>query len=176
MRASPVIPCARVPDKNVIRVKHGKFVGTKAFAGRHLIIPRITSVVLLHPSQIPTLATHGAFPKNELFIVPVGMGTRPGHAPLPGENMHYFSHLFSSKHNLPSQQRPLWRGVGGGGPSLQIPPLTHILLARSPAPYSPFPPRRALSSGPMARPVRAPCSHPQTGPPDSATSPVMVLY
>jgi hypothetical protein len=46
---------------------------------------------------------------------------------------------------------PLWPGVGGGGlmagkrrrpaaedgvpPSLQIPPLTHILLARSPAPY-----------------------------------------
>ena len=65
-------------------------------------------------------------------------------------------------------------------PSLQIPPHTHILLARSPAPYSPFPPRRALSptafSGPMARPARAPCSHPQPGPPDSATSPVIVLY
>jgi hypothetical protein len=25
-------------------------------------------------------------------------------------------------------------------------------------------------------PARAPCSHPQTGPPDSATSPVIVLY
>ena len=70
---------------------------------------------------------------------------------------------------------PLWRGVGDGGllagkrrrpaaedgvpPSLQITALTHILLARSPAPYSPFPPRRALSptafSGPMARPARA---------------------
>ena len=64
-----------------------------------------------------------------------------------------------------------WRGAGGGGvlagtrrpsaagdgvpPSLQIPPHTHILLARSPAPYSPFR-RRAHSptafSGPMARP------------------------
>ena len=68
----------------------------------------------------------------------------------------------------------------GVPPSLQIPPHTHILLARSPAPYSPFPPRRAHSptafSGPMARPARAPCSHPQTGPPDSATSPVMILY
>ena len=48
----------------------------------------------------------------------------------------------------------LWRGAGGGGllagtqrrpaaedgvpPSLQISPHTHILLARSPAPYSPF--------------------------------------
>ena len=66
---------------------------------------------------------------------------------------------------------PLWRGAGGGGvlagirrqsaagdsvpPSLQIPPHTHILLARSPTPYSPFR-RRAHSptafSGPMARP------------------------
>ena len=91
---------------------------------------------------------------------------------------------------------PLWRGVGDGGllagkrrrpaaedgvpPSLQITALTHILLARSPAPYSPFPPRRALSptafSGTMARPAGAPCSHAQTGPPDSATSPVIVLY
>jgi len=62
----------------------------------------------------------------------------------------------------------LWRGAGGGGvlagtrrpsaagdgvpPSLQIPPHTHILLARSSAPYSPFR-RRAHSptafSGPM---------------------------
>ena len=49
---------------------------------------------------------------------------------------------------------PLWRGAGGGSllagtrrrpvaedgvpPSLQIPPHTHLLLARSPAPYSPF--------------------------------------
>ena len=68
---------------------------------------------------------------------------------------------------------PSWRGVGGGGlmagkrrrpaaedgvpPFLQIPPHTHILLARLPAPYSPFPPRRAHSptafSGPMARPL-----------------------
>jgi len=91
---------------------------------------------------------------------------------------------------------PLWRGVGDGGllagkrrrpaaedgvpPSLQITFLTHILLARSPAPYSPFPLRRALSptafSGTMARPAGAPCSHAQTGPPDSATSPVIVLY
>jgi len=65
----------------------------------------------------------------------------------------------------------LWRGAGGGGvqactrrqsaagdgvpPSLQIPPHTRILLARSPAPYSPFcqgahPP--TAFSGPMARP------------------------
>ena len=69
---------------------------------------------------------------------------------------------------------PLWRGAGGGGllgtrqrpaaedgvpPSLQIPPHTHILLARSPAPYSPFR-RRAHSptafSGPMARPPPSP--------------------
>jgi hypothetical protein len=68
----------------------------------------------------------------------------------------------------------------GVPPSLQIPTHTHILLARSPDPYSPFPPRRAHSptsfSGPMARPARAPCSHPQTGPPDIATSPVIVLY
>jgi hypothetical protein len=97
---------------------------------------------------------------------------------------------------LPDVRKPLWRGVGDGGllagkrrrpaaedgvpPSLQITTLTHILLARSPAPYSPFPPRRAVSptafSGPMARPARAPCSHPPTGPPDSATSPVIVLY
>jgi hypothetical protein len=44
-------------------------------------------------------------------------------------------------------------------PSLQIPPHTHILLARSPAPYSPFR-RRAHSptafSGPMARPPPSP--------------------
>ena len=44
-------------------------------------------------------------------------------------------------------------------PSLHIPPHTHILLARSPAPYSPFR-RRAHSptafSGPMARPPPSP--------------------
>ena len=44
-------------------------------------------------------------------------------------------------------------------PSLQIPPHTHILLARSPAPCSPFR-RRAHSptafSGPMARPPPSP--------------------
>ena len=81
---------------------------------------------------------------------------------------------------------PLWRGAGGGGllagtrrrpaaedgvpPSLQIPPHTHILLARSPAPYSPFL-RRAHSttafSGPMARPPpsppRPPPSHMHAG-------------
>ena len=81
---------------------------------------------------------------------------------------------------------PLWRGAGGGGvlagtrrqsaagdgvpPSLQIPPDTHILLARSPAPYSPFR-RRAHSptafSGPMARPPpsppRPPPSHMHAG-------------
>jgi hypothetical protein len=76
-------------------------------------------------------------------------------------------------------RRPLWRGPGGGGvlagtrrpsaagdgvpPSLQIPPHTHILLARSPAPYSPFR-RRAHSptafSGPMARPPPSPPRHP----------------
>ena len=70
---------------------------------------------------------------------------------------------------------PLWRGAAGGGvlagtrrqsaagdgvpPSLQIPPHTHILLARSPAPYSPFR-RRTHSptafSGPMARPTPSP--------------------
>ena len=101
--------------------------------------------------------------------------------------------------------------AGSGGrrvpPSLQIPPHTHILLARSPAPYSPS--RRKLASyqGKQAHPVlkyrvphgshivlysralcarlcvlappspaRAPCSHPQPGPPGSATSPVIVLY
>jgi len=57
---------------------------------------------------------------------------------------------------------------------------SHTHTTRSLAPYSPFPPRRAHSptafSGPMARPARAPCSHPETGPPDSATSPVLVLY
>ena len=99
-------------------------------------------------------------------------------------------------HGSQRPEKPLWRGVGDGGllagkrrrpaaedgvpPSLQITSLTHILLARSPAPYSPFPPRRALSptafSGTMARPAGAPCSHAQTGPPDSATSPVIVLY
>ena len=46
----------------------------------------------------------------------------------------------------------------GVPPSLQIPPQSHILLARSPAPYSPFR-RRAHSptafSGPMARPPPA---------------------
>jgi hypothetical protein len=81
---------------------------------------------------------------------------------------------------------PLWRGAGAGGvlagtrrpsaagdgvpPSLQIPPHTHILLARSPAPYSPFR-RRAHSptafSGPMARPPpsppRPPPSHMHAG-------------
>ena len=68
-------------------------------------------------------------------------------------------------------------------PSLQILHHTHILTARTPAPYSPTTPRRAQSptafSGPIARPppspAHAPCS-PQTGPPDSATSPVIVLY
>jgi hypothetical protein len=70
---------------------------------------------------------------------------------------------------------PLWRGAGAGGvlagtrrpsaagdgvpPSLQIPPHTHILLARSSAPCSPFR-RRAHSptafSGPMARPPPSP--------------------
>jgi hypothetical protein len=70
---------------------------------------------------------------------------------------------------------PLWRGAGGCGllagtrrrpaaedgvpPSLPRPPHTHILLARSPAPYSPFR-RRAHSptafSGPMARPPPSP--------------------
>jgi len=57
---------------------------------------------------------------------------------------------------------------------------SHTLLDRSPAPYSPFPPRRPHSptafSGPMARPARAPCPHPQTGPPDSATRPVILQY
>ena len=94
---------------------------------------------------------------------------------------------------------PLWRGAGAGGlladtrrwpaaedgvpPSMQITPHTHILTDRSPALYSPTTPRRAHSPttfpGPMARPppspAHAPCSHPQTGPPDSATSPVIVL-
>jgi hypothetical protein len=80
----------------------------------------------------------------------------------------------------------LWRGAGGGSvlagtrrpsaagdgvpPSLQIPPLTHILFARSPAPYSPFR-RRAHSptafSGQMARPPpsppRPPPSHMHAG-------------
>ena len=47
----------------------------------------------------------------------------------------------------------------GVPPSLQIPPHTHIMLARSPVPYSPFR-RRAHSptafSGPMARPPPSP--------------------
>ena len=51
----------------------------------------------------------------------------------------------------------------GVPPSLQIPPHTHILLARSPAPYSPFR-RRAHSptafSGPMARPPLSPARPP----------------
>jgi len=80
----------------------------------------------------------------------------------------------------------LWRGAGGGGvlagtrrpsaagdsvtPSLQIRPRTHILLARSPAPYPPF--RRCAHSptafsGPMSRPPpsppRPPLSHMHTG-------------
>jgi hypothetical protein len=41
-------------------------------------------------------------------------------------------------------------------------------------------PRYRTFSGPIARPPPSPedarCSHPQTGPPDSATSPVIVLY
>ena len=61
-------------------------------------------------------------------------------------------------------------------PSLQIPPHTHILLARSPAPYSPFR-RRTHSptafSGPMARPPpsppRPPPSHINAGRMVSAT-------
>ena len=53
-----------------------------------------------------------------------------------------------------------WRANDGGlPPSLQIPPHTHILLARSPAPYS-LSRRRAQSptafSGPMARPPPSP--------------------
>ena len=60
-----------------------------------------------------------------------------------------------------TESLPLWRGGGGGGPlagtrrrpaaedgvppSLQIQPHTHILTARSPAPYSPTTPRRAHS-------------------------------
>ena len=75
---------------------------------------------------------------------------------------------------LPST--PLWRGAGGGGllagtrrlpaagdgvpPSLQIPTHTHILLARSPAPYSPF--RRRLHS-PTA--FSSPMAHPPPSPP-----------
>jgi hypothetical protein len=87
---------------------------------------------------------------------------------------------------IPEAELPLWRGAGGGGvladtrrpsaagdgvpPSLQIPPHTHILLARSPAPYSPFrlrahPP--TAFSGPMARPPpsppRPPPSHMHAG-------------
>ena len=75
----------------------------------------------------------------------------------------------SHTRQLCTRDLPLWRGAGGGGvlagtrrpsaagdgvpPSPQIPPHTHILLARSPTPYSPFR-RRAHSpkafSGPMA--------------------------
>ena len=81
---------------------------------------------------------------------------------------------------------PLWRGAGGGGllagtrrrpaaedgvpPSLPRPPHTHILLARSPAPYSPFrrrPHSPTAFSGPMARPPpsppRPPPSHMHAG-------------
>jgi hypothetical protein len=72
----------------------------------------------------------------------------------------------------------------GVPPSLQIPLHTHILTARSPASYSPTTPRCPHSptalSGPITRPppspAHAPCSHPPTGPPDSATSPFIVLY
>ena len=90
-----------------------------------------------------------------------------------------FSNIIIGKEPLyqlyPPKVQQLWRGSGGGGvlagtrrqsaagdgmpPSLQIPPHTHILLARSPAPYSPF--RRRTNSptafsGPMARPPPSP--------------------
>ena len=72
--------------------------------------------------------------------------------------------------------RPLWRGAGGGGvlagtrrpsaagdgvpPSLQIPPHTHILLARSPALYSPFRRRPHKFSNGIFRSHGAPASLP----------------
>jgi hypothetical protein len=72
--------------------------------------------------------------------------------------------------------------VRDGQTSLHKPRLAHTHC--SPARYSATTPRRTHSptalSGPIARPppspAHAPCSHPQTGPPDSATSPVIVLY
>ena len=62
-------------------------------------------------------------------------------------------------------------------PSLQILPHTHILAARSPAPYSPTTPCRAhsptafsgLIAHPPPSPAYSPCSNPQAGPPDSAS-------
>jgi hypothetical protein len=72
-----------------------------------------------------------------------------------------------------SFNRPLWRGAGGGGvlagtrrpsaagdgvpPSLQIPPLTHVLLARLPAPYSPF--RRRVARPPPPPPASSSLTH-----------------
>jgi hypothetical protein len=73
---------------------------------------------------------------------------------------HLNSHHVRLHVNLPSPldiPRCLWglRLKSGDG----VPPLTHILLARSPAPYSPFR-QRAHSptafSGPMARPPPSP--------------------
>ena len=80
------------------------------------------------------------------------------------------------KRPLEKENLPLWQGAGGGGllagtrrrpaagdgvpPSLQIPTHTHILLARSPAPYSPF--RRRLHS-PTA--FSSPMAHPPPSPP-----------
>jgi hypothetical protein len=74
-----------------------------------------------------------------------------------------------------------WRANDGGRQRKTACPLlyryrlthTYCSLARLPPthPHSP-----TAFSGPMARPARAPCSHPQPGPPDSATSPVIVLY
>jgi hypothetical protein len=61
---------------------------------------------------------------------------------------------------------------------------SHTHTDCSTAPHSPTTPRSAHSptafSGPIAQPppspAHAPCSHPQAGPPDSTTSPVIVLY
>jgi hypothetical protein len=119
-------------------------------------------------------------------------GTRENRAPpcvkVPGSS------------RVPGELLPLWRGAGGDGllagtrrrpaaedsvpASLQILSHTHILTVQPLAPYSPTTPRQAHSptafSGLIARPspspAHAPCSHPQVGPPDSAASPVIVLY
>jgi len=95
-------------------------------------------------------------PPGDPWIYDSSRHTR--HNPAPPE-LHYFPSRSSpaKTQRLALLGNCRWRGGGGGGvqactrlqsaagdgvpPSLQIPPHTRILLARSPAPYSPF--RRA---------------------------------